>query len=404
MNNKFLYIPSFQIGALTSNVKANNQLGDIDAKFWHKDFPEEFRYPYFLLTAGHSFKQPDTRVRMGLEDAFVVGDSGGFQIASGALKWDEKTKDENRKLIFNWLENNSDVAMNLDIPPRMNYEGKFDFALKESKENFQYFYENQSGKTKFLNVLQGGTAENFQTWYNEMKDFDFQGWSIGGAGNSIYKFLCGLSILMENKEHLKTKNEYVHILGASSVRFFIMFAAVQAMFNKEGINIKLMTDSSTPNIASKFGNYMCGYDIKNLRMVNFHMEKKPENKEYENYPLPVLCDYDKWLVKNSNLGDMVNFENKQYIGFVQHNLYMLLKMKEEIEYYVNAPSYVLGQIVSQQMSKIISIIKEIIESKSPLKTFFKYEYLIDKFDRDTNDEKYNVQEITKSNFFKNAGK
>ena len=52
-------------------------------------------------------------------------------------------------------------------------------------ENFKYFYENQSGKTKFLGVVQGDDDISYQKWYNTAKDFHFQGWSIGGAPGNL---------------------------------------------------------------------------------------------------------------------------------------------------------------------------------------------------------------------------
>ena len=67
-----------------------------------------------------------------------MGDSGGYQIASGAMKWDIKHLDR----IFKWLEENTDIAMNLDIPPRLKYQGQYAECLQISKENFKYFSDN----------------------------------------------------------------------------------------------------------------------------------------------------------------------------------------------------------------------------------------------------------------------
>jgi len=39
--------------------------------------------------------------------------------------------------------------MNLDIPPRFEYEGKFDECLQISSDNFKYFADNQSS-TEYL--------------------------------------------------------------------------------------------------------------------------------------------------------------------------------------------------------------------------------------------------------------
>ena len=91
----------------------------------------------------------DFRDQLGLDDGVLVfGDSGGFQIATGALKWDKTI----RERIFHWLEANSDVAANLDIPPRAKYENRFAESMEISFDNFKWFEKHQSGKTKFLNV------------------------------------------------------------------------------------------------------------------------------------------------------------------------------------------------------------------------------------------------------------
>ena len=61
----------------------------LSCRFYDKDFPERWRHPYFLITAGHHYKWADARQRYGLEDdVLVLGDSGGFQLATGAIKWD----------------------------------------------------------------------------------------------------------------------------------------------------------------------------------------------------------------------------------------------------------------------------------------------------------------------------
>jgi hypothetical protein len=59
------------------------------------------------------------------DDVLVFGDSGGFQIATGALKWDSTIREK----IFHWLEANSDVAANLDIPPRVTFENRFQDSM-----------------------------------------------------------------------------------------------------------------------------------------------------------------------------------------------------------------------------------------------------------------------------------
>ena len=53
------------------------------------------------------------------EHSFILGDSGGFQIATGVIKCDWKnfkTDDDLRITILNWLEHTADYSMVLDVP------------------------------------------------------------------------------------------------------------------------------------------------------------------------------------------------------------------------------------------------------------------------------------------------
>ena len=58
-----------------------------------------------------------------------MGDTGGYPIADGAMKCDIKNRDR----IFKLLEENTDIAMNLDIPPRLKYQGQYGECLEISK-------------------------------------------------------------------------------------------------------------------------------------------------------------------------------------------------------------------------------------------------------------------------------
>ena len=141
--SKFKYFPSFSVAgfgqALRKDLKLKNGL---TSRFYSKDFPEKYRHTEFLISAGHFLRHDDLYGEHGFtKDNLVMGDSGGFQIASGALKWDKSLLEK----VFIWLENNSDIAMNLDIPPKIKYEGMYEECLKISKENFKYFADKQTG-------------------------------------------------------------------------------------------------------------------------------------------------------------------------------------------------------------------------------------------------------------------
>ena len=90
-----IYYPSLSAGGCAGDFKNNKEVKPgLTSRFYSKDFPEPWRHPYFLITAGHHYKWMDARQRYGLdEDVKVLGDSGGFQLATGAIKWDPKFKE-----------------------------------------------------------------------------------------------------------------------------------------------------------------------------------------------------------------------------------------------------------------------------------------------------------------------
>ena len=227
--SKFKYFPSFSVAgfgqALRKNLKLRNGL---TSRFYSEEFPEKYRHTEFLISAGHFLKRPDLYGEHGFTDKnLIMGDSGGFQIASGALKWDKSLLEK----VFIWLENNSDIAMNLDIPPKIKYEGMYEECLKISKDNFKYFADNQTGKVDFLNVVQGTNEVEYINWYNEVCDFPFQGWAVGGGGRSVYAFMSGVLSLLNGKEHLKDSNKWLHILGISKISDFLMLNQLQKFLN-----------------------------------------------------------------------------------------------------------------------------------------------------------------------------
>ena len=121
MKNRIIYIPSLSAGAYASYLKNNREIvPGLCSRFYDEKFPEKFRYKYFLVTAGHRYKKMNYVQEHGLQNSFVFGDSGGFQIANGTLDWNLTLRDQ----IFNFLENNSTVAANLDIPPKIEKAGQ----------------------------------------------------------------------------------------------------------------------------------------------------------------------------------------------------------------------------------------------------------------------------------------
>ena len=274
-NKQFLYIPSLSAGSMVSAFKKNTKFEDgTTMRFFSKEYPEKWRHPYFLVTAGHHYKKMDFRQQLGLDDGtFVFGDSGGFQIATGALKWDSSIREK----IFHWLEANSDVAANLDIPPRVTFENRFNDSMDISLDNFKWFEKNQSGKTKFLNVIQGTFNEEYSTWYHKFKDFDFNGWCIGGP-KKLVDFMYVIALMLKEREFEKVHNQYIHLLGISKISDFFILGTIQHLMNKlTGNRIQVMSDSSSPGQYPVFGTYLHSSNYKTQTFTELYF---PKNAEY----------------------------------------------------------------------------------------------------------------------------
>ena len=187
-----IFIPAVSNGALGIVMKKRmrHQKANKLYNFYAPSKDNLFNYPYLLRSAHYGLSDKKTveeLYQLDFKKTLLLGDSGGFQIATGVL---ELTK-ELRIEIFNWLETNTNYAINLDLPPHVSCNTKsagiFDERMEKSIDNFKYFAKHQTGKTKFLNVLHGREIKLIQKWYDNVKCFneDFTGgWAIGSVSLS----------------------------------------------------------------------------------------------------------------------------------------------------------------------------------------------------------------------------
>ena len=148
-----------------------------------------FTYPTALYSAGHAclnLEQTADRdsmcVNRDRKFSTIVGDSGGYQLGKGVIKFDWKDFEGNkantvRSNILNWLELTSDWAMTLDVPtwaaddlnsPKTGLKS-FQDTLDGTIYNNKFFQKNRLGQTKLLNVLQGDDWNTAQIWYDAVK-------------------------------------------------------------------------------------------------------------------------------------------------------------------------------------------------------------------------------------------
>ena len=373
--SKFIYFPSFSAGAMGSSLAKNVKLkNDLSIRFYSDEFPKKYRHTDILITAGHHFEKDDYKNDLGLTDKnLVMGDSGGYQIASGAIKWDMSI----RERIFKWLEHNSDIAMNLDIPPKIKYEGMYEECLKISKDNFKYFADNQSGNTDFLNVVQGTNDLEYINWYNEMKDYPFQGWAVGGGGRNVFTFMSGVMSLLQGGEHLKDTNKYFHILGISKIKDFLMLNQLQKSLNEIGSDIVVTTDSSSPDRAVVFGSYYHSYDFKKAVFRSINVPKYDDSfKDQVFKHLPVSTEFDREYLREAlTWDDTIEWKGQCTMAIRLHNFMVFKEAIEKAEYYVHCHDYIKKQILSNDMYELLTAIDAMVKNDNPRQVFEKYKPL-----------------------------
>ena len=208
-------------------------LQDMEQMNWLNSQQALFPYRWSLYSGGHANldltkEDPsEDMVRKREPGTFMLGDSGGFQIAKGLWEgeWRDPTSPEvqqklkdlaaqgtttvtnnkgktvtvdplkdyqklldaaqkKRDGVLKWLDGIADYGMILDIPTWVIHDKKasracgittLEEAVAATKFNNLYFMQHRKGKknggAKFLNVLQGDNHTSADEWYEEMKEF-----------------------------------------------------------------------------------------------------------------------------------------------------------------------------------------------------------------------------------------
>jgi len=279
--------------------------------------PEQgyFTYKYGLYSAGHaqldlqkSLTQESMIQDRDRKNTMILGDSGGYQIGKGVLKFDwldfegvEATK--TRQKILEWLEVTADWSMMLDVPtwacdhihsPKTGLKS-FDDCLDKTKYNNKYFLDNRLGQTKWLNVLQGSDWDTAEKWYNGVKEFsdpkgpyagrEAEGWAFGGA--NMCKMDITLKRLMTMRdEGMLTGKNWIHFLGTAQLDWSCYLTLIQRQIRKH-INEELTIsfDCASPFIATAHGLVYTNAQHTPKRW-SVIMDKAPDNKALSGTDIP----------------------------------------------------------------------------------------------------------------------
>jgi hypothetical protein len=298
-------------------------LTDMEQLNWLNSAKGLFPYKWSLYSGGHAnldlAKQDwsEDMVRSREPGTFMLGDSGGFQIAKGLWEGDWKANSgcakaqKKRSLILNWLDNIADYGMILDIPTWVIHDKKaskacgistLEEAVAATKFNNEYFMTNRKGKNnggaKYLNVLQGDNHTSAEAWYQEMKEFcdpavypdtHFDGWAMGGQN------MCDVHLVLKRLVALRYDNllqegvhDWMHFLGTSKLEWAVLLTVIQRAVRKYvNPNFTISFDCASPFLATANGQVYFENIFPQDGKWSYRMAPSADDKKY-------AADTRKW--------------------------------------------------------------------------------------------------------------
>ena len=317
-----------------------------------------YTYPTALYSAGHAcldMEQVNDRdsmcVNRDRKFSTIVGDSGGYQIGRGVIKFDWKDFEGNkankvRSDILNWLELTSDWAMTLDVPtwaaddlnsPKTGLTS-FKDTLDGTIYNNKFFQKNRLGQTKLLNVLQGDDWETAQIWYDAVKDFEFEGWAMGGINMCDMEVMLKRLIIMRDEKKLEGK-DWMHVLGTSQLDWACYLTGVQRQVREHiNPNFTISFDSASAFLSTANG-LVYTQNMFTPSRWSFIMDKAPDDKKLKgsNIPFPFqsaigdrltmgdVCWYGEGDLNKNNKEGKTAWDSFSYCLMMAHNVYNQIK-------------------------------------------------------------------------------
>jgi len=312
-------------------------LTDMEQLNWLNSTKSLFPYRWSLYSGGHANldlnKQDwsEDMVRNREPGSFILGDSGGFQIAKGLWEGDWRANSgctraqKKRELILNWLDNISDYGMILDIPTWVIHDEKASNACKittlqeaveATKFNNTYFMQHRkgiaNGGAKYLNVLQGDNHTSAEEWYQTMKEYcdpnkypntHFNGWAMGGQN------MCDVHLILKRLIELRYDNllqegihDWMHFLGTSKLEWAVLLTVIQRAVRRHiNPNFTISFDCASPFLATANGQVYFENVYPQDDKWSYRMAPSADDKGYATDTRPwsqgVIQDqiYSSWL-------------------------------------------------------------------------------------------------------------
>jgi len=298
-----------------SRVPAGFEYG-IEGLNWLNTKDYYFNYKWNLYSAGHATldlnkkNHGEAMIReRDKKNTWLLGDSGGFQIATGkwAGNWNAGSgcpkAQGKREGVLKWLDSLADYGMALDIPSWVVEKEARDAcqiythadAVKASQYNNDYFLANRkgykNGGVKLLNVLQGATHKGAEDWYQIMKHYcdvgrhptnHFNGWAMGGQN------MCDIDLILRRLVALrhdglleKGIHDHMHFLGTSKLEWAVLLTDIQrAIRRNHNSNFNITFDCASPFLAAANGQIYREITLDHREKWSYRMEGGVDNKKY----------------------------------------------------------------------------------------------------------------------------
>jgi hypothetical protein len=338
-----------------------------------------FSYKFGLYSAGHAERKLDKcddREPMihkrDRENTIIIGDSGGFQIATGVIKMDwtkvmTPDGDKLREEILRYLEHTSDWSMTLDVPafaalpPLSAKTGltKFQDCLDVTLYNLDYFIKNRVvGATKFLNVLSGSSPETSKQWYDAVipysipecvegmgltPDRAFEGWAFAGVNMRDMKSVLERLIDLREDGLLETK-DWIHFLGIGRLDWACYLTSIERQLKKYNPNINISFDAASPFVAA--GGYALSYNYNHFEtdQLTYAMGRCLDDKSLKGSKLGMT--FQGPIMERCTVGDIcvmgpgdlnkhgkegkTSWDTTTYAIVMAHNVYNHIQAIQEI--------------------------------------------------------------------------
>jgi len=364
---------------------------DLEQMNWLNSQKALFPYRWSLYSGGHAnldlTKQDwsEDMVRSREPGTFMLGDSGGFQIAKGLWEGDWKANSgcvkaqKKRSQVLTWLDTVADYGMILDIPTWVIHDKKasdacqiktLQEAVDATKFNNEYFMKHRRGKknggAKFLNVLQGDNHTSAEQWYQTMKEYcdpvkypdtHFDGWSMGGQN------MCDVHLILNRLVALRYDNllqegvhDWMHFLGTSKLEWAVLLTVIQRAVRKY-VNpaFTISFDCASPFLATANGQVYFENVFEHNSKWSYRMAPSADDKKYstdtrkwstgvvadgvyprwEDSPLSNLfkmkdiCIYKPGDVNKNGKEGKTSWDSFSYALLMGHNVWMHLTAVQE---------------------------------------------------------------------------